>query len=150
MLPGVSSIRDSQSIRFAAEVFPQENTSHRAPVAELADAHDSGSCVRNGRGGSTPLRGKKLGLRTELFYWLNGNLSCFDCLGGSRSGPLLQMCSVVYDGLLGHSFNVVLIEPIEMVIIHLNVVVVLNLDAIFDPVRRNLSGHSCIEPFRFA
>ena len=28
-----------------------------APVAELADAHDSGSCVRNGRGGSTPLRG---------------------------------------------------------------------------------------------
>ena len=48
-----------------------------ALVAELADAHDSGSCARNGRGGSTPLQGKKLGLRIELFLCAQGFLLAF-------------------------------------------------------------------------
>ena len=53
-----------------------------ALVAELADAHDSGSCARLGRGGSTPLQGMRHGLRTVLFYCANSFLPKIPHVGG--------------------------------------------------------------------
>lgn len=98
-----------------------------APVAELADAHDSGSCARNGRGGSTPLRGIEYGLLTVLFY-------C-PCGFFSRQWHTVLLEFYRFACLVCHFFRLHLVELIEVVIVDLSVVVVLNFDGMADPAR---------------
>ena len=107
-------------------------------MAELADAHDSGSCVRNGRGGSTPLQGIKHGLLTVLFYCANRFLWTVGPFGGT----LFLLRFRQFACLVCHFLRLDFVELFEMGIVHLGVVIVLHFHAVIDPVGDNMCGHS--------
>lgn len=129
---------NSEPEGFSCWWIPVENSPHQAPVAELADAHDSGSCARNGRGGSTPLRGKKHGQKTVLFYWPDGILH----VGDNLYGNLFFWSCHCFVCLCCHQFQLHIAELTEAVVINLSVTVVLNFDGMPDPGSHHISRHS--------
>ena len=148
--PALVAFATRRASAMRSEAIPQGKASHRAPVAELADAHDSGSCVRNGRGGSTPLRGTQHGLLTVLFYCPHGFLRVGSTFGGTPFFLSFRQFAWLLRHYVCHLFGLYLVEPIEVVIADLCVVVVLNLHTVPNPIRDDVCRHAGLQPVCFA